>query len=175
MPKQRFYFMDDNNNEILAAGLLPYRFNKKINNYEFLMIKYFKNDIPYYSDFGGSVDKNDMDIYMTIARETDEESNGIFIRDEIYENLHHGIFLLNTRSKYLVVICSINYITKKKIDGIMFGDMEIHDNIKRTVEWISLAQLLDNDFKNHLNYRLRFHDFFKEIYNKKKKVEKKQK
>ena len=173
MSKQKYYFIDDNDCQILAAGVLPYRYNKKIHDYEFLMIKYFKNNIPFYSDFGGCVDKNDIDINMTIAREADEESNGILSQNDVYENLYHGIFLLNLKSKYLVVLCSIKYITKKKIKEEMFGNVEIHDNIERTVEWISLTQLMNNEFKNHLNFRLRFRDFFKELSEKKNKIIKK--
>ena len=173
MPRQKYYFFDDDDNKILAAGLLPYRFNKKINNYEFLMIKYLKNNVPFYSDFGGCVDKNDTDINTTIARETDEESNGVLSFDNVYGNLHNGLYLLNLKSRYLVVFCSIKYITKKKIEGYMFGDVELHDNIERTIEWISLDKLTNNEFKNHLNFRLRFKDFFVELYNKKKKLENK--
>ena len=164
MSKEKFYFIDDNNNKISAGGLLPYRYNTTTNEYEFLMIKYFKNNVPYYSDFGGCVDKSDCDIYMTIARETNEESNGIFKLNKVYKNLQNGYYLFNIKSKYVVILCLINVLTKKQIDCTMFGNIEYHDNIKRTVEWIPLHLLCNSSFKNHLNYRLRFYNFFKQIY-----------
>ena len=149
-----FYYNNDINNELRAGGLIYYKLNKLTNEYDFLLIKSNNK----YEDFGGRTDMCDKCIEDTVAREAEEESNNIFKKDDIYKIIIDQSFPNNKKlytkySKYIVYLVE----TDECYDPIKFGTIEYHDNIHRTVEWISYSTITNKEFiKNKLHFRLKY-------------------
>lgn len=143
--------------DIKAGGVLFYRsIGKEI---EFLMIK----NRNIYEDFGGCTDAKDADIFETIAREVDEESNGIFKKKDVLIKLSVNEPICSERSKYLLYIVQLLPF-EENIDEKEFGTREIHDNFDRTVEWVPLSKFKDTDFLKMVNFRLKMKGFFAAIF-----------
>lgn len=153
MNRPIFYFNNDPKLEIKAGGLLLYRFNKNINNFELLMIN--KNNV--YEDFGGKTDCLDKNIHDTIIREVIEESNGLLNKSFLNKVINKSNSIYKNKSKYLLLIAKTN----EYFDPNEFGKCEIEKNISRKVEWIPVGKILSNSIKIHI--RLRFYDFFKAL------------
>lgn len=145
-----------NKNEIKAAGILFYRISKKKNNLQFLMIK----DDNGYSDFGGKTDKQDKTFLETALRETFEETNNVINERFIGKKLDNVKPICNKKSKYALYLCELKKTPFRCAD---FGNFELHDNIKRSVKWISYNRLSKMGRLNKLNFRLRFRSFYEEI------------
>ncbi len=158
-PKQNnkrpsFNYDGDSDLEIRAGGLIYYRIVD--HNPEFLMIK----SRGRYEDFGGCTDLKDTCIEDTVAREACEESNEIFERDVVFDEIKKTCGTYYPKSKYVV------YLVKTDIDYNVndFGDKELHDNIERTVEWVPYSSLKNKEFiRNKLHFRLMFYHFFAAI------------
>lgn len=146
--KQLRQIFKHKNNQITSAGITPYIFEDDC--IYLLLIK--KNDI--YEDFGGKTEFIDNSIYDTAAREAEEESNGIFSRDVIDNLLPNAPYFYN-RQKYISYFIKLN----EKYDISLFGDIEIHDQIKRVVEWVKIS---DISWKN-IHHRLRNKIYFNHI------------
>lgn len=146
---QRPIFHYEEINEIKAGGILFYRYNEITNENDFLLINSRNN----YEDFGGRTDQVDSNIIDTISREVYEESNCIFEKDFIIkkiENNDEKIYI--PYCKYLLYIVKLDDFYEIKD----FGDTEIHDNIKRTCEWIPQSKFMENAFIKKLNFRLKY-------------------
>jgi hypothetical protein len=141
-----FYLDDEKTIELRAGGILFYKYNEDKTNFDMLMIKSREK----YEDFGGCTDILDKDIYDTISREVEEESNGIIKKHEVRKLIENQnpIYIKHCKYALFIVETNIDYIPKD------FGNLEIHDNIERTVEWISYDQTNDSEFKKKLNFRL---------------------
>jgi hypothetical protein len=164
-----FLYNNDPELEIRAGGAIFYKIDKN-STVQFLML----NSRGKYEDFGGKTDIKDKTINHTIAREVDEESNHIFIKKNILKRINNLTPCYTRKSKYQIYFIKLTE-TESLLDVSIFGDKEIHDNIPRTVEYISIDNLRDTQFiKNNLCFRLKFKAFFKfvdEIYNKYNKSE----
>jgi len=142
-----FYYEDDEEKPILAAGIL---FIKEEKGKKFvLMQKVIKKDKPdEYSDFGGKIDEKDDTVIDTIARELGEELNyGLYekekkdnmyldttekLKDIILKNIVKLIY--QKTAKYFVIIAKLP--KNVMLDFEKIGDFEKLDKINRTVEWI---------------------------------------
>jgi hypothetical protein len=153
-----FYYKNDPISEIKAGGLLFYYPNKKTNDIDFLMIK----SRGYFEDIGGRTDKVDKTANSTIAREVEEESNKIFKKKYILNVIKKETPLYTKPSKYLLYICKLED-KYENLDPIVFGDKEFHDDIFRTMEWIPYTKLKKKKFRETLNFRLKFKEFFSTI------------
>ena len=151
-----------NENEVRAGGALFYKIEN--DNLYFLMIKTKDK----YEDFGGKTDENDLTIYDTIAREIEEESNNIFNKNDIMERITDLKPIYAPKSKYIIFIIKLTE-NEKNINVLTFGDMEIHDSIYRTVEFVPYYNFKNKTFiNNQLCFRLKFKNFFffiNELYN----------
>lgn len=148
-----FYYNNNKDHPIRAGGVLFYYKGK--GEAQLLMIKnHISNK---YEDFGGKTDSQDKTIYDTIAREVEEESNNIFDKDHIINKIkqnHHAHFCFG---KYLLYLVELD----EYVDPTKFGDLEIHDNLPRTVEWIPISDILSKKFRNGcLHLRLRHKVFY---------------
>jgi hypothetical protein len=145
---------------IRAGGVLFYR---KINNKVDLLL--IHNEIRnYYEDFGGTTDKKDNSIQDTISREVDEESNGKFNTEDIKTRLAFARQAYTYQCKYLMYFVKVNH-TEAKLTKEDFGDMEIHDGIKRTIDWHPLEEVLTDEFIKKLNPRLNNDYMLKQLKN----------
>lgn len=131
--KKRF-FLDDTT-KICAGGMLLY----KIVNKELYLLMSFSNN--YYEDIGGRIDITDDTIYDTVIREVREETNNIINLDIV--ELENTYYNYNKIGKYIIFLVKANDI-QKKLNSSNFGNYEIHDNIKRTIEWINYNDIYDN-------------------------------
>jgi hypothetical protein len=148
MPRKTFII---DNCEVTAGGIVFYK------NNNLLMIRCNGK----LEDFGGKADPKDMNIFETISREVDEESNNIFKKDELYKKIISKKVYISKKSKYLFIFVKVN----KDYNVEEFGNREIYENIPRTVEWVSIENFKDKEFVNeNLAWRLRAKEFFKTIF-----------
>jgi hypothetical protein len=151
-----FYYKNNSKNQIRAGGLIFYRFTDDMKEPEYLMIK----SQDKYEDFGGKTDLVDKCYQDTVLRETEEESNGILNLNHTFDYVMNSTPVYYQRSKYVTYLIKteINY----KPDD--FGEKEYHDNIPRTVEWVSHSKLISSKFtKKKLHTRLLFKEFFDKL------------
>jgi hypothetical protein len=155
MGRPTFYYNEDNKTyEIRAGGVLFYKKNQNMTG-EFETYLLMIRNRGKLEDFGGCTDDVDKDIYDTISREVEEESNLIFKRSDIKSRIEKCVPVIIEKSKYMLFFVSLTE-SEEKLTEAQFGTREIHDNIERTVEWINAEKLQDdNFFNNELNYRLK--------------------
>lgn len=142
-----FYLDDEHTQELRAGGVLFYKYNEDKTNFDLLLI-YSRNN---YEDFGGCTDENDTNIIDTVSREVNEESNGIFEQDVIKNKIKDSIPIYIKHCKYALYFVELH----ENYNSGDFGDKEIHDNINRTVEWVSYDKFNDQEFIKNLNFRLK--------------------
>jgi hypothetical protein len=141
-PKKIFYFENYNDMPVKAGGILPY----KIMNGELYFLMINKNNI--YEDFGGKIENSDETPEDMASREACEESNCLLDKEIIKRNIIESSFNIYIKhAKYVLYIFQANRYVEK-LHSTQFGDAELHDNIKRTVEWISYEQFLTS--KKHV-------------------------
>ncbi|ARF08861.1 hypothetical protein Catovirus_1_911 [Catovirus CTV1] len=147
--KNIFYYDNDKSKEIKAGGAIFYKYAE---DDLYLLLTKTNNK---YEDFGGKIDDDDKNIYETISREIEEESNGVFKKDHIMKKLDEcNDNVYSKVSKYYIAILPLDE-EESQIDVKAFGDKEIHDNFARTVEYVSLTTFLDSSFQSNLNFRLK--------------------
>jgi hypothetical protein len=138
MVRKIFYYDGYKEKPITSGGILFYKDDK------LLMIKCQNK----YEDFGGKSEMKDKNIYEMVAREVNEESNGIFKEDYLIDIISKLDCIYISRSKYVLFFVELkdDYLEKD------FGKYELHDKIKRTVKWVNIR-----DFKKiKKNFRLCF-------------------
>jgi hypothetical protein len=145
-----FYLDDEHKIELRAGGVLFYKYNTDKTNFDLLLI-YSRNN---YEDFGGCTDEYDKDIIDTVSREVEEESNNIFSKDIIKEKIKDSVSIYIKHCKYALYFIELH----DNYDPTDFGNMETHDNISRTVEWVPYDNFNDQDFIKKLNFRLKSFD-----------------
>lgn len=118
---------------ISAAGILFKNKNR------ILLYKTTDNNI--YDDLGGKVDVDDNSPYGTILREVIEETNGVIN----YIDFKKVKWFYNRNLKYLHCITDVDCEF-----GDVFGDTEIFNGKRRTINWYNISDVIDN-----LNWRLR--------------------
>lgn len=93
----------------------------------------------FWEDFGGKTDKKDEDIIETSFRESEEESNRIlnkeFLEELIKLNKKKCYYLLQNNT-YFIYVIYVPRVIKDTLTSEKFGDMELHDKIRRKVEWV---------------------------------------
>lgn len=157
-----FMFSDNPEDEVKAGGVLFYHIDDSY-NLRFLMIR--KNNV--YEDFGGKTSAEDKNFYDTIAREVDEESNGIFKKEDVLHKIKDCTQVYIKNSKYVLCLLQL----KDMINSASFGDKEIYEDIPRTVEWVDSSNFKKQYFiRNKLNFRLRSKHVLSEIINIDKSV-----
>lgn len=160
-----FYVNDNKEQPITSGGVIIYRFTQK--GMELLLV----NSRGGYEDLGGKIDKNDKTIHYTVSREAEEESNFLLNAKKIKKRLTDDKSVYSKRSKYVVYLIEAR-TSETKLKSSDFGDMEIHDNVERTISWIPLTTFLKPEIiKYKLNWRIKNALVFKkliEIQNNKK-------
>lgn len=143
------YVNDDDAKPVTAGGVLIY---KKVNNKMMLLIIDCDGK---YSDIGGKIDPIDTDIYDGISREVEEETNGMIKREEIVERLKTAPYTYVKGSKYVIYIVEASN-KEKHLTKADFGDAETHDNLPRTIAWVSRDELvMPATIKFKLNWRMK--------------------
>ena len=163
--KNRIIFKIDGN-DVTSGGIIFYRYTAK--SIDLLLI----NSERSIEDLGGCTEKGDIDIYYTVAREVEEESNKKFNRKNLIKRLKNDStkHIYTAKSKYVIFILRATE-KEQKFKKEDFGTKETHDNIERQIKWMPLEFFLKTDIiKDRLNWRLRnpaLFNVFKEIKNKK--------
>ena len=151
-----FYYNNDPDLQIRAGGAIFYKVDE--NNVVQFMMMFSRGR---YEDFGGKTDLKDKSINHTIAREVDEESNGVFKKKDILKRIKNINPCYTRTSKYQIYFIKLTD-EEANMDVSVFGDKELHDDIPRTVEYISIDKIRSKEFiKNNLCFRLKFKGFFK--------------
>jgi hypothetical protein len=159
-----FYYEDDEEKPILAAGIL---FIKEEKGKKFVLLQKVikKNKPDEYSDFGGKIDEKDDTVIDTISRELGEEINfGLYekekkdniyldtiqkLKDMILKNIVKIIY--QKTAKYLVIIAKLP--KNIMLDFEKISDFEKLDKINRIVDWISYEDFIKNN-PNQIHPRL---------------------
>ncbi len=148
-----FYNDNDENQPVQAAGSLIYRINKDKNDIEFLLIHNFKRN--FYEDFGGHTNFDDKNVFDTIARETNEESNyNLKFKSVKKRVMKSKLKVYIKKSKYLIYFIKATD-TESNLVKSDFGNIEELDKIKRTVNWYPVNKILKKEFIDKLNFRLK--------------------
>lgn len=158
--KKIFYLGKGEDKPVVAGGVILYRFIGQ--EMEILL----SENRGYYEDLGGCTDEDDDNIIATVTREAFEESNKLL--NIKLKRLEDGEFAYMEKSKYVVYVIKA---TKKEeaLDSDDFGDKEIHDDINRTIKWISLDTFLKKEVIQYkLNWRLKNKALFDILKNIKK-------
>lgn len=134
---------------VKAAGIIPYYTDG--NSTYFLL----QNNGKWYEDFGGKVEKEDLDIRDTAIRELVEESNYVFPKEYAYEKLERGIF--NRGTKYMLYFLPV----PQKYPESVFGEKEQLLDLDRRVEWVKIDHLVNQKIAIHPRLTPQL---FREIY-----------
>ena len=135
--------------EVSAGGLILYRIK---NNELQLLLAYNREKNE---DLGGTAEDKDIDIYHTIAREANEESNRLINEKSVLERIKNAEYIISKTSKYMLFIIPANE-DEAKLKSKDFGDKEIHDDFSRTISWVPVSEFLNSEtIKNKLNFRLK--------------------
>jgi hypothetical protein len=157
--RKTFYHKDDEEKPIRAGGVLLYKYVD--DSIELLLI----TNRGLYEDIGGCVDNEDKDIYDTVSREVEEETNEVITYDAIKDRLYDADCVYSKGSKYIIYIVEATDEEASHHSDI-FGNIEIHDNIKRTISWIPLKTFLNKDvIKYKLNFRIKNSYLFNKLKN----------
>lgn len=134
-------------NTISACGCLFYKELK--NTKQLLLIKYEDPNWPKLDDFGGRIDDTDDSVFAGIIRETVEETNGVINEEYLSKIILDGKYksFYNRQSKYFMILVKVD--DNFCLDTKLFGELEITDNIKRTIDWHDYDSVKDT-----LAYRL---------------------
>lgn len=123
-------------NKISAGGCLFYKIVS--NEVKLLLIKYNdETNKKELEDFGGKFEEKDSSLIDGIMREVSEETNNLINEDIIYnelkQNLNEINIFYNKTSYYYLILIKVddNFFT----DTLVFGDIELHNNIKRVIIW----------------------------------------
>lgn len=141
---------------ITASGVILYKFDK--NKLKLLLIK--SKNRKTYEDLGGHIDETDKDIYDTASREVFEESNKVLNRKSIKKRIKKSSCFYTPKSKYLIFLLEATD-EEEKMNSIIFGDKEEHDDIERVIDWIPLEKFLKKEtIKTGMNWRLKNRELF---------------
>jgi hypothetical protein len=155
-----FYFDNDETKEIKAGGVIFYKYYNK--NIEILLSHIEINNI--YEDLGGKTSYKDKNIYDTIAREVDEESNSLFKKKHIKERL------LKLKSESYIYIEHCKYLLfflpasnrEQKFKKYHFGKIEKYTKNNRMINWLKMTTYINTIANTDLEHiRLKnnvFHD-----------------
>ena len=157
--RKTFYHKDNKDEPIRAGGVILY---KHVNNtIELLLI----SSRGLYEDIGGCVDNEDEDIYDSVSREVEEETNAVITYDAIKHRLYDSDSVYSKQSKYIIFIVEATN-EEANHESEIFGNTENHDNISRTINWIPLKTFLSkNIVKYKLNFRLKNTYLFNKLKN----------
>jgi hypothetical protein len=149
--KRKIFYL--NTKQVTAGGMLLY----KIFNGELFLLLICSNGV--YEDFGGKAGIKDTTIENTVSREVCEESNYLFDNNNIENRIKCIEPIYIPHSKYVLYILEAT-IDESLLTPEVFGDKELHDNIQRTVSWISHDDFVNMYFTKKLNPRLKHYAIF---------------
>ncbi|MDD4931449.1 MAG: hypothetical protein PHG66_04895 [Candidatus Colwellbacteria bacterium] len=95
------------------------------------------NTSKWYEDIGGKTEIGDLDLFCTISREVNEESNRLFEMDEIYQVIQKSQVTVARKSKYTSFYVEIPWFENTDI----FGKSEDHQHNNRVVEWVDVSEI----------------------------------
>lgn len=152
-----FYIDKNKEQPMKAGGVILYRFNK--NSVEILLTE----SRGLLEDLGGCTDIKDKNIYHTVSREVDEESNSLIKKKDIMKRIKDAQWSYSSRSKYVIFLIKANE-KEEKLKSSDFGKKELHDDIKRTISWMKIDDFLMNEVITHkINFRLKNRDLFNKL------------
>jgi len=129
-----FLFNNDKNHPIRAGGVLFYRTSDKGVS-EILLIK--SADYPDYQDIGGKTDMKDKNIFETIAREVDEETNKQIKFSVVMKQMKNSPSIYVRSIRYLLYLVEAND-KQCALTTADFADKEYHDNFYRKISWMNI-------------------------------------
>lgn len=151
------YLNDDETKPITAGGAIFYK------NVKGKMMLLIIENNDKYEDIGGKIDPDDENIYTAVAREIREETNGLISDDKLASRLEKANYAYVPKSKYVIFILNANS-TEKILKKKDFGEYEEHDDIKRTIGWISREQLCKSEnIQFKMNWRMKSKTLFDKL------------
>lgn len=137
-----FDYKNDTNKPIRAGGVIIYRkFNNEI---ELLLIKKLNR----YEDIGGKTDIKDINEFDTVSREVKEETNFVINQKIIKKQLDNNKSIYNYKSKYVLYFVKANKY-ERKLTSEKFGECENFDSIERTIHWVNIKLILNDELILH--------------------------
>ncbi len=134
--KKRFCINGDIQYPIAAGGCIFY---KCTTDAIYVLLQLIGNR---YEDLGGKVEQTDNDIYDTVAREVNEETNNIICNVvDIKNRLLSAECIYIPNAKYMLFFLEATP-HEMHIESTSFGEIETHTQIPRTVHWINACFLV---------------------------------
>jgi len=109
-----------------------------------------------WEDFGGKSDKVDLSISEVAKRECMEETNFKLTADEIDAALTNkfSVKCHIPNNKYMLYLLYLSPDVASKLTSDVFGSVESHTGVKRTVHWISYTELIQYSREGKVHPRL---------------------
>jgi len=171
----------------MGAGILPVSFYRGT---LFVLLgkeRFKENNQNLWCDFGGSVDKNNINEinnpYFTAIREGSEELNGIFgdfdiLKNNVdknylykisnnHNNYHSFLFNVKYDNKLPIYFNNQNKFIEKHLSHVILSDNGLFE--KSQVKWFSIKQLKNNIHTDNF-FRKHYISIIKKIINNEKSI-----
>ena len=146
-----FSYKNDVTKPVRAGGVIIYRkFNKEV---EILLINKLIGDVNRYEDIGGKTDTVDIHEFDTISREVFEETNSKINKNIIKNQIKNSKSIYSAKSKYSLYFIKANKY-ERKLKSEDFGDSENHDSIVRTIHWVNIKKITNEEISLHPRLKL---------------------
>lgn len=153
-----FHYRFARSKPIRAGGVLYYK--KVGDSIELLLIK--RDDKDYYEDVGGKTSPEDKNVFDTVAREVDEETNKKMPYEVVMEQIKKAPSIYVNNSKYILFLVEATP-EQQLFTTEDFSNLETHENISRTIHWVDMSIYMNkkhtfnprmetNKLKEELNY-----------------------
>ena len=142
-----FHYRFARSKPIRAGGVLYYK--KVGDSIEILLIK--RDDKDYYEDVGGKTSPEDKNVFDTVAREVDEETNKKMPYEIVMEQIKKSPSIYVKNSKYILFLVEATP-EQQLFTTEDFSNLETHENVSRTIHWVDMSIYMDK--KHAFNPRM---------------------
>lgn len=146
---------------ITACGCL-FRYEDNL-----LLIKYQDVNWPLLDDFGGRIDLEDDSVVDAIIREVTEETNNVIsvdmLKNYLSDPYYKKKYYYTPLAKYYFVVVDLDQNGYNNFHNAdIFGKIEYHDNIERTINWYKFSDVKDK-LSVRMNSNLSFMEDMKNL------------
>ena len=151
-----FHYRFARSKPIRAGGVLYYK--KVGDSIELLLIK--RDDKDYYEDVGGKTSPEDKNVFDTVSREVDEETNKKMPYNVVMDQIKKAPSIYVKNCKYILFLVEATP-EQQLFTTEDFSNLETHENISRTIHWVDVSIYMDN--KHEFNPRMKIDKLKEEL------------
>ena len=151
-----FHYRFARSKPIRAGGVLYYK--KVGDSIKLLLIK--RDDKDYYEDVGGKTSPEDKNVFDTVSREVDEETNKKMSYNVVMDQIKKAPSIYVKNCKYILFLVEATP-EQQLFTTEDFSNLETHENISRTIHWVDVSIYMDN--KHEFNPRMKIDKLKEEL------------